>query len=240
MKLWGPAALAAMLTICACGGTASDVAAHGDQPTSTSLVPSTTSTTKPPATTTATDRQIEAAGALRLSDLPASWSVLDGGDETPEDEVLDRELALCMGLPESFLNPGHERPVFIGPDSEVVSGGVALVGSRMRNSQIFDAVERPTSLRCLEDVTRKGMDGEPGDTVAAQRLDNGPLGDRSIVFRLVENLGGGTMTVDLAFVQRGRAVILLTVVGSDAPVPQSFTVDLVGKIGSRLPASVTA
>jgi hypothetical protein len=223
-------------------------------------VPSTTSTTKPGATTIETDRQIELAAALRLSDLPAGWASEDDTDE-PQDDDLDRELAQCMGMPTSFMDDGSdgEQPSFASPNGQFVTGGASLAPARAEVTLMFDVVERPRMLGCLEDLMQQSIDRQfeaEGGTgagsihigpVTARHLDYGRLGDRAVVFRIaipvsVEGLLGTSMvmTADLVFVQRGRAVVMVMAMGEDAPVPQSLVVDLVGKIGSRLPASVTA
>jgi hypothetical protein len=176
----------------------------------------------------------------------------------PEDAEENRQLEQCAGLPAGFMALGSndDQPSFEGPNGEVVSGGVMLSTSRARVALAFDALQRPRTIGCIESVMQRSFDDEvasDGDTgihigpVTARGLEDGKLGGDTIGFRVeipfrVEGTAGASfvLTSDLVFVQRGRAVIVVSSISDHVPVPQAFVVDLVGKVGGRLPSSVSS
>jgi hypothetical protein len=163
-----------------------------------------------------------------------------------------------MGLPESFLVGGSndDRPSFAGPNGEVVSGAAMLAPSRAELTPVFDALQQPRVPGCMQDLMQQSFDRDSAadpeggihlGPVTARRLDVGHLGDRSIGFRVEFPLRFDGVTIpptlvhaDFVLVQRGRAAILVTALGEDAPVPEAFTAGLVGKVRGRLPATVAS
>jgi hypothetical protein len=172
---------------------------------------------------------------LRQSDLPPGWQGAPHQGSNTSDQT-GAQLARCLGVPSLAADnaPTADSDDFSRTDpaagDETISNSISVGASASTEKKAFTAIEGSRAPGCINQVfsavIKQQVSGSsPGVTVGnptTTNLDVGRYLDRTVAFRMTVPISASgqsiTVTLDLAFAQRGRYTAELFFSGTKAPV----------------------
>jgi hypothetical protein len=181
---------------------------------------------------------------LKADDFPSDWTSTPSNSAT--SSATDKNLYSCSGLPDPATNTtaAVSSPDFAKGTFTQASSEVRFAKSKDVANKVLDAFKSDKFQSCLQqtiDAQIKVQASSGGATVGASKIESlaAPSGtDAAAAFRMTTPITafGQTITfyIDFAVLQKGRAVVTLSVSNGNSPFDSALKGELTAKLISRM------